>query len=57
MFGKENFENNAYFPQYLDYLKNKLEKILVVVPRFKRGNIKKQLKWVQKAQKEIRNNG
>lgn len=57
MFGKENFVENEYFSLYLDYLKSKLEKILLVLPKFKKGKIKIQLKWVQKAQKELRNNG
>lgn len=57
MFGKENFENNKYFPMYLKYLKQKLEKILIVLPKFKKGKIKRQLRLVNKAQKELKNNG
>lgn len=51
MFGKDNFDGNKDFLLYLNYLKDKLEKIYISVPRNTKFKIKIKIKQVNKALK------
>lgn len=50
-FGKDNFDGNKDFLLYLNYLKDKLEKIYISVPRNTKFKIKIKIKQVNKALK------
>lgn len=51
-FGKDNFAHNIYFRDYLEYMENKYQKILCVVSRHKKWEIKKILRYIKKAKME-----
>ena len=51
-FGKDNFNGNEDFYKYLVFSKSQLEKRLFAMPRNKQKEVKKELKFINKAVKK-----
>lgn len=55
-FGKDNFNGNIDFIDYLKYLKTKYSNILAGMPFFKKLKLKKEIRYLNKAYKKLGEN-